>query len=340
MSGPGADERMTPVALRLVRLLNMVPYFQANPRVTYAEAAADLGVNVKQLKADLKQLWMCGLPGYTPGDLIDFEFGDDSVTVTFSAGMDRPLRLTPTEATALLVALRALADVPGMVDPAAARSAIAKIETAAGADATPGSDAPVPGESEAVGAVREAVRDSRALSIEYYSASRDAVSARVVDPIRLVLIGDHSYLEAWCREAEGVRLFRFDRSCEARVLDEPSVPPPPVAAAPPHTALFDADPSLPSATLRIAPRAAWMLEYFPMRVVAELPDGQCEVEMTYAAEDWMARQLLGFGADVEVLAPPSLAAQVRRAAREALEAYGDLAAADLAAGSIEANVWR
>ena len=43
--------------------------------------------------------------------------------------------------------------------------------------------------------------------------------------------------------------------------------------------------------------------------------------MTYAVEEWMARQLLGLGAGVEVLAPESLARQVRRAAGEALEAY-------------------
>ena len=54
---------MTPVSTRLVRLLNMVPYFQANPRVTRAQAAADLGVTVKQLGEDLDQLWLCGLPG-------------------------------------------------------------------------------------------------------------------------------------------------------------------------------------------------------------------------------------------------------------------------------------
>ena len=140
-------------------------------------------------------------------------------------------------------------------------------------------------------------------------------------PIRVLLVGDQSYLEAWSREAEGVRLFRFDRILDAEVLDEPAAPPRPAVDAPPHTALFDADPSLPSATLRISPAAAWMLEYFPMRVVAELPDGRCEVQMTYAAEDWMARQLLGFGADVEVLAPESLAGRVRRAASEALAAY-------------------
>ena len=123
---------MSPVSTRLVRLLNMVPYFQANPRITYAEAAVDLGVSRKQLEQDVKQLWMCGLPGYGPGDLIDFEFSGDTIEVTFSAGMDEPLRLTSPEATGLLVALRALVDIPGLIDPEAALSAIAKIESAAG----------------------------------------------------------------------------------------------------------------------------------------------------------------------------------------------------------------
>ncbi|MFZ4373743.1 MAG: helix-turn-helix transcriptional regulator [Mycobacterium sp.] len=317
---------MTPVSTRLMRLLNMVPYFQANPRTTYAKAAADLGVTRKQLEQDVKQLWMCGLPGYGPGDLIDFEFSGDTIEVTFSAGMDRPLRLTSPEATGLLVALRALADIPGVLDPAAARSAMAKIEAAAGTviddDVPAAVDEPAPAESDVAAAVRAAVRDRRALAIEYYSASRDALSRRTVDPIRVVLVGDQSYLEGWCREAEGVRLFRFDRIVDVEVLDEASAPP--VAEAPPNTALFDADPSLPAATLRVGPRAAWMLEYFPMRVLRELPGGSCEVAMTFAAEEWMTRLILGLGADVQVLTPESLVLSVRRAATAALAAYGGL----------------
>ena len=318
---------MTPVSSRLVRLLNMVPYFQANPRVSYTEAAADLGVTRKQLQADINQLWMCGLPGYGPGDLIDFEFDEDTIKVTFTAGMDKPLRLNSSEASGLLVALRALADIPGVVDPAAALSALAKIEAAAGTrpgDAAPADVLVAPAESGAAAAVRDALRRARAVSLEYYSASRDALSARIVDPIRVVLVGDHSYLEGWCRDAEGVRLFRFDRIVDARVLDEPAAPPKPAVQAPPPTALFDADPSLPAATLRVSPRAAWMLEYFPMRAINELPDGSCEATMTYAAEDWMARQVLGFGADVEVLAPTSLAALVRQSAADAVAAYATL----------------
>jgi proteasome accessory factor C len=317
---------MTPVSTRLVRLLNMVPYFQANPSVTYTKAGADLGLTRKQLQQDINQLWMCGLPGYTPGDLIDFEFVGDTIKVTFSAGMDKPLRLTSPEATGILVALRALAEIPGVLDPAAARSAIAKIEAAAGTviddDVPAAEDEPAPAESDVAAAVRAAVRDKRALAIEYYSASRDALSTRTVDPIRVVLVGDQSYLEGWCREAEGVRLFRFDRIVDVDVLDEASAPP--VAEPPPKTALFDADPSLPAATLRVGPRAAWMLEYFPMRVLRELPDGYCEVAMTFAAEEWMTRLILGFGADVQVLKPESLVVSVHRAATAALAAYSEL----------------
>jgi proteasome accessory factor C len=315
---------MSPVSERLVRLLNMVPYFQANPRITYAEAASDLGLTEKQLRDDLNQLWMCGLPGYGPGDLIDFEFSGDTIEVTFSAGIDHPLRLTSPEATGVLVALRALVDVPGMVDPEAARSAIAKIESAAGT-VTHGHEAvdePAPVESQAAAAVREAVRGNRALTIEYYSASHDMLTSRIVDPIRVVLVAENSYLEAWCRSAEGVRLFRFDRIVDASVLDEPSAPPEPAMAAPPDTSLFDADPALPSATLLIDRSASWMFDYYPLRVTRELPDGACEAAMTYASDEWMARFVLGFGSGVRVLAPEALAQRVRDSAATALRAYG------------------
>jgi proteasome accessory factor C len=284
-------------------------------------------VSCKQLEADLNQLWMCGIPGYGPGDLIDFEFSGDTVEVTFSAGIDRPLQLTSPEATGLLVALRALADIPGVVDPEAARSAIAKIEAAAGAVApdTTGSVAAVdeqaPVESRAAATVRAAVRDKKALAIDYYAASHDTLTSRIVDPIRVLLVGDRSYLEAWSREAEGVRLFRFDRIVEATELDQPAAPPEPVLQAPPDTALFDGDPSLPSARLAVAPSASWMFEYYPLREVGERPDGSFEAVMTYASDDWMTRLVLGFGSAVRVLEPASLAQRVRDAAGAALAAY-------------------
>jgi len=182
-------------------------------------------------------------------------------------------------------------------------------------------DEPAPVESQAAAAVRAAVLDRRALTIDYYAASHDTLSTRIVDPIRIVLVGDQSYLEAWSREAEGVRLFRFDRIVDASVLDEPSAPPEPALKAPPDTSLFDADPSLPSATLLIDRSASWMFDYYPLRVVRELADGACEAAMTFASDEWMARFVLGFGSAVRVLEPQSLADRVRDVAVTALAAY-------------------
>ena len=166
--------------------------------------------------------------------------------------------------------------------------------------------------------MRAAVRDDRALSIEYYSASHDMLSSRIVDPIRVVLVADHSYLEAWCRSAEGVRLFRFDRIVDASVLDEPSAPPRARRRRPPpDTSLFDADPALPSATLLVDRSASWMFDYYPLRVLRELPDGACEAAMTYASDEWMARFVLGFGSAVRVLAPAVAGRAGARIARPA-----------------------
>lgn len=64
-----------------------------------------------------------------------------------------------------------------------------------------------------------------------------------------------------------------------------------------------------------------MFDYYPLRDITERPDGSCEATMTYASEDWMARFILGFGAEVQVLAPESLATRVRQAAEAALQAY-------------------
>src|SRR5256714_13717748 len=123
---------MTAAQERLPRLLALVPYLIARPGIAIDEAAEDLGVTPRQLREDLELLWMCGLPGYGPGDLIDMAFDGDRVTITYDAGIDRPLRLTPDEALALVVALRMLAETPGMANREAIERALAKIENVAG----------------------------------------------------------------------------------------------------------------------------------------------------------------------------------------------------------------
>jgi proteasome accessory factor C len=315
---------------RLGRLLNLVPYLLARPGILVTDAATDLDVSEKQLREDLELLWVCGLPGYGPGDLIDMAFDGDRVTVTYDAGIDRPLRLTHDEALALVVALRMLAQVPGSHSREAVERALAKIESAAG-DAASGLPIAVrmPGVGgERVAELQGAVQRRRALRLTYYTAARDEVTERVVDPIRVLLVGGFAYLEAWCRRAEAVRMFRADRIDSCTELDEPANPPPGAGRSDLRDGVFTPSPDLPLVTLRIGRWARWITEYYPCeRVVEESPD-RWLVSLRASDLAWARRLVLGLGSEVAVVSPPELVEAVRAEARATLDAYGVEVGAD------------
>jgi proteasome accessory factor C len=314
---------------RMPRLLALVPYLLARPGIRIDDAARDFGVSAKQLRRDLELLWMCGLPGYGPGDLIDLSFAGETVTVTYDAGMNRPLRLTGGEATALLVALRALAETPGLLDTDAVHRAIAKIEAAAG-QAQPSGVVVGLGVREGKatahtrGVVQQALRGGRALGIRYYTASRDEITERTVDPMRLLIVQAVGYLEAWCRRAEGVRLFRLDRIDDVRVLEEPAAPPPTARPTDLSDGVFSARPEQPVAELMLDPDARWVAEYYPCEEQTEVDGGRLRVRMRYGDESWMVRLVLSLGGAARVDSPAQLAEAVRQRAACALARYGHL----------------
>jgi proteasome accessory factor C len=311
---------VTALAERLPRLLSLVPYLQAHPGVRMTDAAADFGVTEKQLRRDLELLWMCGLPGYGPGDLVDLSFRGDTVRVIEDAGMRRPLRLTTAEATALLVALRALGEVPGIVDADVVRRAVAKVEAAVGEAGAPAGVAVglTARETETTSALRAAVDRGRALRIRYYTASRDVVGERTVDPMRLLLVDGRGYLEAWCRSAGGVRLFRLDRVEDMRELDEPARPPASARPTDLSAGLFHPDPEQREAVLLLEPTARWVAEYYPVDEVVERADGRVEVRLRFTDDGWLVRLVLGLGGEAQVLRPTALRAAIAERAGSAL----------------------
>ncbi|CAN5360166.1 WYL domain-containing protein [soil metagenome] len=318
---------MTAAGDRLPRLLALVPYLQARPGIRLGDAAADLDITEEQLRRDLELLWVCGLPGHGPGDLIDLSFEGETVDVIFDAGIHRPLRLTQDEALALVVALRTLAAVPGLTDPAVLDRALAKIEAAVGGQAR-GAEAisveldsrGVDGGSASLAAVRRGLAEHRALHLRYYTAGRDEVSERTVDPMRLLLVDGYSYLEAWCRLVEDVRLFRLDRADRVVVLGEPAAPPPSAVPRDLTGGVFQPAPEHATVTLQLGPRSRWAADYYPCERVTEL-DGAVEVVLRVADPDWARRLVLGLGPDALVVDPPTLAAEIRREAVVALAVY-------------------
>ena len=311
MSGTAAE--------RLSRLLALVPWLSNNSGVSITEAADHFGVSADVLERDLWLVVCCGLPGHGPDQLIDIQFWDDDerINVIDPQTLERPLRLTMPEATALLVGLRILAQVPGAHDRGALASATAKLEAAAGT-ALDASEAVfvVASTPEAIRlAVDEALARGRVLRLVYAGATRDAITERDVDPRGVVHQDGFDYLDAWCRLAGAQRTFRLDRVVSASVLPDPAVPP--ADLAPAH-----ATPSV-GTPVRLAYResAAWVVDALDLEDVERHPTGGGRATLRVADRAWLVRLVLGQGGRISVVAPEDLRQEVAVAARRAHERY-------------------
>lgn len=312
---------------RLTRMLAMVAYLRDHPAVTVDEVAEHFGITPRQVLADVNTLWVSGTPGYMHGDLIDFSSDDlehGVLTLLDSREMDRPLRLSPGEAVALLVALQSLAATLGPDDAELVEETIAVLRTAAG-EAAVAADAirlHSGGRAldERVQQVREALTSGRRLHLRYVSAS-DQITEREVDPLQLLTDSQRWYLLAWCRRAQDVRQFRIDRILTLRVLDVSADPHPDVELT------GRPEPDTARATqvrFEISPRTRWLAEQLPGARTEDLEDGWIAITVGVVDMAWLANLLMGLGDDVRAVEPPDVAAQLRDRARSALAAYAAL----------------
>jgi len=307
---------------RLPRLLALVPYLQARQGIRVVDAARDFGVTEAQLRKDLTLLWLCGLPGHGPGDLIDLSFEGDTISVIFDAGMSRPLRLTAEEALALVVALRTLSETPGLADTDAVQRALAKVESVAGGIVDSATVAVSLDHTERlVPVLQRAVEEKRALRIRYYSPSHDDVGERVVDPLRVFESERRSYVEAWCRQAEGMRIFRVDRIEDIDLLDEPARVPEGVQLRDLSSGVFQPAAEHLLVDLRLQPSYAWVADYYPTEEVVAESEDVLRASLRVSAPGWVRSLVLGSAGQVEVLSPGWLADGIRDEAARALGQY-------------------
>jgi proteasome accessory factor C len=308
-------------AERLRRLLALVPYVVSRKVVGLADTATAFGVTQRELVDDLNLVWCVELKAPEPYCPIDLSYEGGEIVVSQAESIARPLRLAADEASALLVALRMLAEVPG--DGSAVARLIAKIEAAAGAAAAPSTQVSIisPNGGEVAAQVRAALAEGRRVHLRHYVWARDEVTERDVDPMRLLVVEGWTYLEGWCLRAEGVRLFRLDRVLDLSVLD--------VAAQVPESAehkdvgqgLFLASASDERVELELSAQAHWVAEYYPCESVTEIGEGRLRVVLRTPDTRLVRRLALRLGEDAKVVAPAELAAEVRAHAEAALALY-------------------
>ncbi|GAA2934378.1 WYL domain-containing protein [Streptomyces enissocaesilis] len=304
------------------RMLSLVTYLRERPGAHVSDVARAFGITEDELISDLDVLPMCGT-SFRGGDLLDIDTDGDRIWWHNPDDVAEPLRLAADEATALLVAARAVSTLPGLRegDRQALLRATAKLEAAAGEAAGASSRLSVTFESEGgvFAEVDRAISERRRLWLRYYSPARDELTEREVDPIRLFALG-HTYMEAWCRHSEARRTFRLDRVAEIRLLDEPSVPPE-IELRDLSEGLVQPSADDPEVVVEVGPGGRWVAEYYPHDSAEELPDGGLRITLRTPEPASLRRLALRLGGDGHIVSPPELVASAREAAREALAAY-------------------
>lgn len=302
---------------QLARLLTLIPYLAARPHASIRDVAARFDVTPAQVVRDVKLIWMCGLPGYFPGDLIDVEVDGDRVTVTNAMEVSKPLRLTAVEAASLILALRSLA-ASAAGESAAAIRALAKLESAVGdtAEALASVEVPDLGEPAIRAAISEALANNHRLHLTYYVPRRDEETIRDVDPLGVVIADGRAYLRGYCLSADGVRLFRLDRIRAATVTDVACVDHP-EPQAPTFTDYTPGPDDVP-VRLRLGASARWVLDEYACEDVVTIDD-DVEVTLWTADTGWVLRLLLSLGSAGRVISPEWLSERVSQTA-EAIRA--------------------
>jgi proteasome accessory factor C len=310
---------------RLQRLLALVPYVVSRKVVGLADTAAAFGVTELQLVDDLNMLWCVELRSPDPYCPIDLSYEGGEIVVSQAESIDRPLRLGADEASALLIALRMLADVPGLPDRSALSRTIAKLEEAAGGAAAASAQVAVQMDGDAADSVLAevtgALRAGRRLHLSYYVPGRDEATERDVDPMRVLVVDGRTYLEGWCRSAEDVRLFRLDRVLALSVLDAAVSVPDEAQPVDVDKGLFRPSPADVQVVLELSAAGRWVAEYYPCEQITDLGEGRLRVSLRTPDTQWVRRLALRLGEDGRVLAPPELAARIRADAAAALAQY-------------------
>jgi len=282
----------------LRRLLVMLPWLMQRGETPVAEIARRFRLSQRHVIADLELAALCGLPPYID-EMIDLYIDDENVVHCGVPRLfTRPLRLTPAEGFSLLAAGQAAQRLPGADPEGALARALAKLERALGAHPNLAIDVDRP---PLVDVVAAAAADGRRLAITYYSASRDELTERRIDPLAVFTDRGRWYVIADCSLAGTERTFRVDRIESATRTGETFTRRD--VSSPVEDGWFTVESAVAMVTLDLPPDTHWVIERYPTQSVEERPGGWVRVELPVTSERWLSRLLLRVGPGALVVAP-------------------------------------
>lgn len=294
---------------RTARLLDLVPFLATHQGIELKALSENFEVTDAQMVADLTTLWMCGLPGYTPLELMDLSFESGFVTIHNAETLSHPRALSDEEIIALLLGLDVvIASLPSdrsdlklialdLVERLSTRSSIPSKMSAV--PATPGSVRAI---------IESSLLEKGAVEILYHSSYSDEISRRVVTPIELREENGFEYLWGVCQSAHALRSFRLDRIQEAASKSN-------VAEAIP--ALTNDQSHGISYTIHAHSRPREVIERFAI----DKEEFTEKARVVSFSHEWIKRSVLASAGSAEVVEPATIRSEIRSSAQLILDRY-------------------
>ena len=292
---------------RTSRLLDLVPYINTHQGISLVELAEVFEVSTDQMISDLTTLWMCGLPGYTPLELMDLDFESGYVTIRNAPTLARPRSITHEEGVALVLGLDVLRsgisseridliEAIASLSQRIARLVNLPLALSASSDIS----------QEVTTSVKDAIAHRSGLQISYHSLYKDEISSRVILPLEILESHGYLYLHAYCFTALDFRHFRIDRVQSAHSVEVEK----------PSTAL-PVNPEKIGFSVKVVR---------PTRDVAErFEESNLEAGTVFKgssfSQHWIARSVLASGGAVELLSPEEIRSDLAKRAELILNRY-------------------
>lgn len=309
-----AKQATSPIA-KTARLLDLVPFISTHQGISIKDLATEFAITTEELLDDLNTLWMCGLPGYTPLELIDLSFESGYVSIRNAEILQKVRLLTKEELVVIAIGLDFLKESlsKDREDLLVAITSLQnKIKSLIGdiAQVTPTVD------SAHRAIILRALKERKSLEIDYHSLIRDQISTRVVTPLELGEDKGIEVLLAYCSTASGFRTFRLDNVKQAKLLDTSEF----------VTETQNGSEEIFRAKCRVNSRLRTTFERFRLEAdvatSAGLNSGEgITVEVTSFSQDWLVRNFMSTLANTEIMGPAELAKSVGAKARTTLELY-------------------
>ncbi|MEY3107789.1 MAG: hypothetical protein RL730_140, partial [Actinomycetota bacterium] len=291
-----------------IRLLDLVPFLRANPGMNIKEIATEFKVSVSEIVSDLDLLMVCGLPGYTPLELIDLSTDEGYVTLRDPQNLEYPRNFTIHELLILKIALSALlVDSPPMLH-SEIGSLISKL------------DHQMPNQISSEGILfvpdnilnlrrigEEALVKNQQVEISYRNDTKDELTNRKISLIREYESEGEYFWDAWCHLANAKRTFNLEKISSATLSMDPS-----------SIGDLSGESSALTVRLRIRQKSQFFAKHQNILKQTEEPE---IYEARIYQREWLVREILSAGETATVITPSDLKVQVKKRATQALSQY-------------------